>query len=110
VLKGIASRDLKHTIRSVHSGHVYITPTLAAGMLRELSTASEHQRNPLDELTEREHTVLKLLAVGKSNKAIGNELGLTKSTIKHCMSNILQKLQVRNRLEAALLAQKYTKA
>jgi two-component system, NarL family, nitrate/nitrite response regulator NarL len=109
VLKGVGSRDLKNIIRSVHDGHVYITPALAAGMLREISKPSESQSNPLDELTEREYGILELLAAGKSNKAIGNELGLTEKTIKHYMSNILQKLQVRNRVEAALLAQKYSR-
>ncbi len=107
VLKGVGSKDLTHVIRSVHDGSVYITPTLAAGMLRELSTPSEPQHNLLNELTERERTVLECLAAGKSNKAIGKELELTEKTIKHYMSNILQKLQVHNRLEAALLAQKY---
>jgi two-component system, NarL family, nitrate/nitrite response regulator NarL len=109
VLKGVGSRELKNIIRSVYDGHVYITPTLAAGMLREISKPSESQSNPLDELTEREYGILGLLAAGKSNKAIGKELGLTEKTIKHYMSNILQKLQVRNRVEAALLAQKYTR-
>jgi two-component system, NarL family, nitrate/nitrite response regulator NarL len=112
VLKGVGSRDLKNIIRSVGDGQVYITPTLAAGMLRELSApaSAERPHNPLDELTERELGILHLLAAGKSNKAIGKELGLTEKTIKHYMSNILQKLQVRNRVEAAILAQKYSKA
>lgn len=111
VLKGVGSRELKNIIRSVNDGQVYITPTLAAGMLRELSApaSAERPHNPLDELTERELGILQLLANGKSNKAIGKELGLTEKTIKHYMSNILQKLQVRNRVEAAILAQKYSR-
>jgi two-component system, NarL family, nitrate/nitrite response regulator NarL len=109
VLKGVSSRELKNIIRSVHDGHVYVTPTLAASMLRDLSKPSETLPNPLEELSEREKGILELVASGKSNKAIGNELGLTEKTIKHYMSNILQKLQVRNRVEAALLAQKYSK-
>ncbi len=111
VLKGVGSKELKTIIRSVYDGQVYITPTLAAGMLRELSSphAADHHSNPLDELSERELSILELLASGKSNKAIGKDLGLTEKTIKHYMSNILQKLQVRNRVEAAILAQKYKK-
>lgn len=111
VLKGVGSRELKTIIRSVSEGQVYITPTLAAGMLRELSapTSAERTHNPLDELTDRELGILQLLADGKSNKAIGKELGLTEKTIKHYMSNILQKLQVRNRVEAAIMAQKYSR-
>jgi two-component system, NarL family, nitrate/nitrite response regulator NarL len=108
VLKGVGSRELKNIIRSVYDGHVYITPSLAAGMLRELNRPKTPS-NPLDELTERERGILELVASGKSNKGIGKELGLTEKTIKHYMSNILQKLQVRNRVEAAMLAQKYNK-
>ncbi len=107
VLKGVGSRDLKNIIRSVYDGHVYITPSLAANMLRDINKPIE--MNLIEELTEREYGILELVAAGKSNKAIGNELGLTEKTVKHYMSNILQKLQVRNRVEAALLAQKLPK-
>ncbi len=107
VLKGVGSRDLKNIIRSVYDGHVYITPSLAASMLRDINKPAEV--NLIEELTEREYGILELVAAGKSNKAIGNELGLTEKTVKHYMSNILQKLQVRNRVEAALMAQKLPK-
>jgi DNA-binding NarL/FixJ family response regulator len=107
VLKGVGSRELKNIIRSVYDGHVYITPSLAASMLRDINKPAE--TNPIEELTEREYGILELVAAGKSNKAIGSELGLTEKTVKHYMSNILQKLQVRNRVEAALLAQKLPK-
>ena len=60
----------------------------------------------MDELTEREREILKLLSAGYSNKEIGQKLFLTEKTVKHYMTNILQKLQVRNRVEAALIAQK----
>jgi two-component system, NarL family, nitrate/nitrite response regulator NarL len=109
VLKGVSSRELKTIIRSVYDGHVYITPTLAAGMLRELNKPSDAEKNPLEELTDREKGILELVASGKSNKAVGKELDLTEKTVKHYMSNILQKLQVRNRVEAALLAQRYSR-
>ena len=60
----------------------------------------------IGKLTEREIEVLKLLAKGLSNKEIGEKLFLTEKTVKHYVTNILQKLQVHNRVEAALLAQK----
>ena len=60
----------------------------------------------VEELTEREQEILQLLSEGQSNKEIGQRLYLTEKTVKHYMTNILQKLQVRNRVEAALLAQK----
>jgi RNA polymerase sigma factor (sigma-70 family) len=73
-----------------------------------MSEAKPHERlrNPLDELTERERQILQKLAAGLNNKEIGQQLHLAEKTIRHYMTNILQKLQVRNRVEAALIAQK----
>ena len=62
--------------------------------------------SPFDELTDRERQILEKLAQGLSNKEIGEELYISEKTVKHYMTNILQKLQVRNRVEAALLALK----
>ncbi|MDQ2682861.1 MAG: response regulator transcription factor [Chloroflexota bacterium] len=106
VLKGVAARDLIEILRSVASGGAYVTPSLAAGLLYDLTSPSKAQRptSPLDDLTERERQILERVAAGDSNKEIGAELGVTEKTVKHHMSNILQKLQVRNRVEAALLA------
>ena len=109
ILKGVSGRELKSVIRSVYHGEVYITPTLAAGVLSEMArggSGKSSRGNLLDELTEREHSILELVADGRSNKEIGGRLELTEKTVKHYMTNILQKLQVRNRVEAALLAQK----
>jgi DNA-binding NarL/FixJ family response regulator len=55
-------------------------------------------------LTERERQILEGVAAGDSNKEIAAQLSLSEKTVKHHMTNILQKLQVRNRVEAALLA------
>ncbi len=109
ILKGVSGRELKSVIRSVYHGEVYITPTLAAGVLSEMARGGSSRNQPsslLDELTQREHQILELVAGGRSNKEIGARLELTEKTVKHYMTNILQKLQVRNRVEAALLAQK----
>ena len=62
--------------------------------------------DPLKDLTEREREILECLADGLSNKEIGEKLFLSEKTVKHYMTSIMQKLQVRNRVEAALLAQK----
>jgi len=100
VLKGAGSGELLGIIRSVHGGEVYVAPALAWGMLRELQTP---RTSPFDELTEREREVLELVAEGLSNQEVGERLGLAEKTIKHYMTNILGKLQVRSRVEAALL-------
>jgi two-component system, NarL family, nitrate/nitrite response regulator NarL len=100
VLKGAGAGELAGVIRSVHAGEVYVAPALAWGMLRELRTP---RTSPYDELTEREREVLELVAEGLSNHEVGERLGLAEKTIKHYMTNILGKLQVRSRVEAALL-------
>jgi two-component system, NarL family, nitrate/nitrite response regulator NarL len=106
VLKGVAARELVRIMRAVASGEVYVTPSLAATLLFELSggKSGSHSASPLDDLTERERQILERVAAGDSNKEIGAQLHLTEKTVKHHMTNILQKLQVRNRVEAALLA------
>lgn len=108
VLKGVSARELVSMLRTVYAGEVYVTPQLAASLLLVMSETprpSQETSNPLDELTQRERQILDLLATGRSNKEIGHQLRLREKTVKHHMTNILQKLQVRNRVEAALLAQ-----
>ena len=117
VLKGVSGRDLIAIVRGVWAGEVYVTPALATSLLLEMtrpaaggaasgSTGDRAYASLLEELTEREHEILELVAGGLSNKEIGQQLHLTEKTVKHHMTNILQKLQVRNRVEAALLAQR----
>lgn len=104
VLKGVAARDLVRIIRSVAAGEVYVTPSLAASLLFELTGGKPASAaNPLDTLTERERQILERVAAGDSNKEIGAQLHLSEKTVKHHMTNILQKLQARNRVEAALM-------
>ncbi len=106
ILKGVSGQELRRIVRAVADGEVYVSPGLAAGLLRDFAageTASP-ATNPLDELTKREKQILELVASGKSNKEVGSKLDLSEKTVKHYMTNILQKLQVRNRVEAALKA------
>ncbi len=108
ILKGVSGHDLIKIVRDVYAGEAYITPTLAASLLSEMKGGWPGQRpsaNLLDELTERERQILEKVAAGLSNKEIAQQLFLSEKTIKHYMTNILQKLHVRNRVEAALLAQ-----
>jgi DNA-binding NarL/FixJ family response regulator len=112
VLKGVAARELIRILRAVSAGESYVPPMLAASLLLEMREANSQQKqsiSPLDELTPRERQILEGLAAGLSNKEIGEKLFLSEKTVKHYMTNILQKLQVRNRVEAALLAQKEMK-
>jgi DNA-binding NarL/FixJ family response regulator len=103
VLKGAGASELVGVIRKVAEGEVYVAPALAWGLLREMSRP---RTSPLDELTTREREVLQLVAEGLSNQEVADRLGLAEKTIKHYMTNILGKLRVRSRVEAALLAYK----
>lgn len=104
VLKGVSARALANALYTVAEGDVYISPTLAGGILFEM-TYSETP-DPFATLTNREKQILSLVAEGMTNREIGEKLFLAEKTIKHYMTNVLQKLQVRSRVEAALLAQK----
>ena len=106
ILKGVPARELVSIVRAVYAGQSYVTPALAAGLLAEMRppvTSGARALSPLDELTVREQQILEGLAGGLSNREIGAQLHLAEKTVKHYMTNILQKLQVRNRVEAALL-------
>jgi DNA-binding NarL/FixJ family response regulator len=114
ILKGVAARELLRILRAVAAGESYVPPALAASLLLEMHDPQAQARkepvDPINELTEREREILESLAGGLSNKEIGEKLFLSEKTVKHYMTNILQKLQVRNRVEAALLAQKHSRS
>ena len=102
VLKGVSARELTQVVHTAASGEVYVSPSLAAEMLVSLTRGKAP--DPLQELTEREREILALIGAGKTNREIGESIFLSEKTIKHYVTNILQKLQVRSRVEAALLA------
>ena len=104
VLKGISAKELVKVVRTIVAGGTYISPDMANMILFELSQPS--QPDPLSELSDREKEILKLVAKGYTNREIGAQIHLSEKTIKHYMTNILQKLHVRSRVEAALLVQK----
>ena len=107
ILKGVSGRELVKIVRDVYAGEAYVTPSLAASLLSEMKDNQREPKpadDPRDDLTEREHQILEKVAAGLSNKEIAQQLFLSEKTVKHYMTNILQKLHVRNRVEAALIA------
>lgn len=102
VLKGVSAKELASVVRSAVAGEVYVSPSIAAEMLVSLTQGKAP--DPLQELTAREREILALIGTGLTNRAIGERIFLSEKTIKHYVTNILQKLQVRSRVEAALLA------
>jgi two-component system, NarL family, nitrate/nitrite response regulator NarL len=105
VLKGVSAKELANVICATHEGEVYVSASIAAEML--ISLTKGKAPDPLQELTDRERQILMLIGTGLSNRAIGEKISLTEKTIKHYVTNILHKLQVRSRLEAALIANKH---
>ena len=104
VVKGIAAKELVNAVRAVAGGGTYISPAMADSLLRDIQ--KPQSTDPLSELSEREHQILELVAKGMTNRDIGDQLHLTEKTIKHYMTNILEKLHVTSRVQAALIAQK----
>jgi DNA-binding NarL/FixJ family response regulator len=109
LLKACSADKLCESIRAAAKGTSVLEPSVATRMLAELSrlTAKEGRKNsqPLaDPLSERELAVLKLLAGGCSNKEIGAQLNITEGTVKNHMTNVLGKLGVLDRTQAALKA------
>ncbi len=102
VLKGVSASELRAITRRVAGGEAYVTPALAADMLTEFS--NPHPIDSFSELTARETTILQLLSQGLTNREIGERMYLAEKTVKHYMTSILQKLHVRSRTEAALIA------
>jgi len=99
VLKGIGSRGLTEAIRAVVRGSKFVSPAMSAKVMeRSLGTRS----SPKASLTPRELEVMRLVAEGLSNKHIGLRLSLQEKTVKHHMTQILLKLGVTNRTEAAI--------
>lgn len=105
MLKGVAADDLTEILMTVAKGGSYVAPALAAQVLAAMQAQGNRPTPPgAEDLSEREVSILRLVAKGLSNKEIAREIALQEKTVKHYMTNILQKLQVRNRVEAALKA------
>ncbi|MBI1912150.1 MAG: response regulator transcription factor [Deltaproteobacteria bacterium] len=111
LLKDADSTQIAKAIKAVARGESMIHPTIASKILTEFSQLSsdkelKNQKNAHaeDELSEREITVLMLLAEGKSNKEIANELKLSDKTVKNHLHNIFLKLNVTDRTKAVISA------
>jgi two-component system, NarL family, nitrate/nitrite response regulator NarL len=109
ISKGVAGDDLVASARRILAGERYVSPELAARLISEEyqpRDAGGGQIALRAALTQRERQVFDLLGEGLSNLEIANRVGLSENTVKHYMTPLLHKLGVRNRTEAALLAQK----
>ena len=103
LLKDVAPQDLVSAIRTVHGGGTLLHPTVVEELVREVSRDGAARRRPTRS-TAREREVLALIARGRANKAIAFELGVAEKTVKTHVSNILGKLGLTDRTQAALYA------
>ena len=104
LLKDSSPEELVEAIRRVHRGEPSLEPTIARKVLMELSHPPKQQPLTADPLTEREFDVLRLLAKGCSNKEIALKLSVSDLTVRTHVSNILGKLHLASRTQAALYA------
>lgn len=104
VLKEISPDDLADVVRKAADGEATLHPRVAARVIRELQGLRPDQINPFTELSDREMEVLRLIADGLANKEIADQLYLSEKTIKGHVSNILSKLHLQDRTQAAIFA------
>jgi DNA-binding NarL/FixJ family response regulator len=107
LLKDSSIQDLIAGIRAASRGESLISPTIASKVLQHVraTTAQPDIANQIRaELSDREIEVLKLIANGKDNAVIAADLHISPKTVKNHISNILMKLQIDNRIQAAVYA------
>lgn len=108
LLKDVFIDELIETIRSVNRGEALIQPVIATKVLKEFAMLDKRKIEAGDKfysgLTEREKEILRLIALGGTNKEIAKKLGISEKTVKNHISNIFQTLHVNNRTQAAIYA------
>jgi two-component system NarL family response regulator len=107
ILKEVSIEELPDAVRAVARGDSLISPSMASRLLGEFNALSrrvQEQRGTAPRLSDRELEVLRLVARGMSNKDIAAELVIAENTVKNHVRNILEKLQLRSRMEAAMYA------
>jgi two-component system nitrate/nitrite response regulator NarL len=107
VLKGSSGGDLFYAIEEVLAGKEFISSSMASKVIREMRAAEQRKAERASVgLNSREDQVVRELLNGSSNKEIANKLNLSDKTVKHYMTQIMQKFNARNRLEVVLEVQR----
>jgi len=104
LLKEVSIEEVADAVRKIFAGESLISPSLASRLLTEFAGQPRAVEDPLPgspRLTEREVAVLKLVALGHQNADVAGQLGLSESTVRNHVANILIKLQVRSQIEPA---------
>ena len=100
--KDVRADQLLDIVDVVNHGKMYMEPTFAGVLMANRFNGGNDTHQLVDSLTAREKQVLEHVTKGFTNKEIAREHGLSEKTVKHHMTSILSKLQVRNRVEAAM--------
>ncbi len=106
LLKDIEPEELADAIRKAARGEAMLDSRVASRIMQELQGIRSDDVNPFTELSDREFEVLRLIAAGKSNAEIAGELVIGESTVKTHISNLLKKLHLEDRTQAAVYAWK----
>ncbi len=105
LLKDVSPDDLVEAIRAAHRGESRLHPDIARKLMEQVARqASPHHESRFDEVTDRERDVVRLVAQGRSNQEIAQELVISEKTVKTHVSNILTKLQLEDRTQLAIYA------
>lgn len=104
VLKDIGPEELAEVVRKAARGEAVLHPRVAARLIQEVQGNRRLSPNPYTELSDREVEVLRLIAAGLSNAKIAEELVISEKTVKGHVSNILGKLHLADRTQAAVFA------
>jgi NarL family two-component system response regulator LiaR len=104
LLKNVGPEELADAIRKAAAGEAVLHPRVAARVVRELHGRRDEQTNPFRELSDRELDVLRLVADGLNNTEIADRLSISEHTVKSHVGNILGKLHLADRTQAAVFA------
>ncbi|ESA37780.1 response regulator containing a -like receiver domain protein and an hth dna-binding domain protein [Leptolyngbya sp. Heron Island J] len=107
LLKRTPSQAIAAAIRSVAQGYSQLSPTVALKAFSYLQPVPQSSTSHFEKLSKREMEVLKLVGQGMNNQEISKVLHLSEGTIKNYVTQVLSKLEMRDRIQAALWAQKY---
>lgn len=106
ILKGLDAQELIKSVKMVAEGKSLLDPNITAKVFQRMRAMTK-QNNIFQELTNQEKEVLKLLSEGKTNKEIAQEMVLHEKTVRNYVSQVLSKLGVTNRIQAASLVMKH---
>ncbi|MTI68395.1 MAG: response regulator transcription factor [Firmicutes bacterium] len=106
ILKDSNSDTILKAIKKVYKGETYIQPSLSSLLIKKYKNKKTSKKKIIQTLTNREYEILSLIAKGLSNEDISNKLFISEKTVKRHISNLYKKLDVKDRINAAIFAYK----